>query len=236
LTSQVATGTVSAVPPSEQILFAEAHPAYAQIRFIGFQGKAAYDLPILPAENRVPQVMIFRTKDFAGFGDDSPQGFVNQSQALTELLKTGISLDRCGQPLKGSEEALPFLPWINMQQAFCAQPQIIEFSHGKGIRYLSYYTQGPNPVLDQQVFYTFQGLTRDGKFYVSALFPVQTGIFPTDPPDCSKCGQPDYNPAAEFNNMLTEQLVQLNARPGGGFVPSLAALDEIIRSIQIEQK
>ena len=235
LAQQVKTGTVPAVPPSDQILFAEAHPAYAQIRFEGFQNGRPYDLPLLPWDDRVARVMVFQTADFPGFGDDSPQGFVSQQQALSKLIETGIDSNRCAKPLMGYEQALPFLPWINMQQSFCAQPQMIEFSGGKGIRYLSYYSQGPNPVLDQQVFYTFQGLTKHGKFYISALFPIQTGIFPTNPPDCSKCGQSNYDPMAEWNIVLTEQLNQLNSRANDDFEPSLTVLDELIQSIQIGQ-
>jgi len=229
----VETETIPAVPVSDQILFAGSHPAYAQIRFPGFQGGRAYDLPLLSSDKRVAQVMVFRTADFPGFGDDSPQGFVRQLQALTDLLQTGVEPDRCAQPFSGYESALPFLPWTNMQQAFCAQPQIIEFDGGKGIRYLTYYAQGPGPMLDDQVFYTFQGLTNDGQFYISAFFPVQTGIFPVEPPPCPKCGEPDYDPIAEWRLVLMAQLTQLNSRPEDRFGPSLILLDEVVQSIQI---
>jgi hypothetical protein len=224
--------TVPAVPVSDQILFAEAQPGYAQIRFWGFQGGRPYDLPLLPVDNRMAQVRIFQTADFPGFGDDSPQGFVNQLQALKDLLQTGPDPARCLQPITG-EPALPFLPWINMKQTFCAQPQIIEFQNGRGIRYISYYAQGPNPVLEREVFYTFQGLTEDGKFYVSAFFPVETGVFPVEPPACPQCGEPDYDPFAEWTAVLSEQLTRLNAQASVDFAPSLAVLDSVIHSIQI---
>jgi hypothetical protein len=229
----VEAGTVPEVPVSDQILFAESHPAYAQIRFLGFQGGRPYDLPLLPLENRVARVMVFQTADFPGFGDDRPQGFVSQWQALTELLQTGIDPARCAQPLTGYDSALPFLPWINAQQSFCAQPQIIEFAAGKGIRYLSHYAQDPSPALDHQIFYTFQGLTTDGQFYVSALFPVQTGIFPTEPPPCPKCGEPNYDPFADWTAVLTDQLIRLNVQTEDGFEPSLTILDTLIKSVRI---
>ena len=175
---------------------------------------------------------VFRTADFPGFGDDSPQGFVQQLEALKDLLQTGVDPARCAQPMMG-DPALPFRPWINMKQTFCAQPQIIEFHNGRGVRYVSYYSQGPNPVLEQEVFYTFQALTEDGEFYVSAFFPVETGIFPTEPPACPTCGEPDYDPFAEWTAVLGEQLIQLNAQPADEFEPSLNVLDELIKSVQI---
>lgn len=226
--------TVPAIPVNDQIFFAEAHPTYGQIRFLGFQGGRPYDLPLLPLEDRAAQVRIFQTADFPGFGDDHPEGFVNQLQALKELLQNGVDPASCAQPLT-VEPGLPFLPWINMKQSFCAQPQIIEFADGKGIRYLSYYAQGPGPVLDRQVFYTFQGLTDDEMLYVSALFPIETGIFPTELPPCPNCGDPNYDPLAEWTAVLTDQLERLNAQAKDDFAPSLKMLDEVIQSIQIGQ-
>jgi hypothetical protein len=224
--------SVPAVPVSDQILFAEAQPSYAQVRFWGFHGGRPYELPILPAENRIAQVRVFRTAEFAGYGDDSPQGFLNQMQALKDLLVRGIEPARCAQPITG-EPAMPYLPWINMKQTLCAQPEIVEFAGGRGIRYLSYYSQGLNPVLDQEVFYTFQGHTDDGQFYVAAFFPVETGIFPTEPPPCPQCSEPGYDPFAEWSAVLAEQLVQLNAQPQDAFTPALTILDDLIRSIRI---
>jgi hypothetical protein len=224
--------TIPAVPISDQTLFAESQPAYAQIRFWGFQGGRPYDLPLMPAENRVAQVRVFQTAEFPGFGDDNPVGFLNQMQALKDMIEQGVDSARCAQPISG-EPTMPFLPWINMKQTFCAQPQILEFQNGKGVRYLSYYSQGPNPVLDREVFYTFQGLTADEQFYVAAFFPVQTGIFPTDPPACLKCGEPGYDPFAEWTAVLGEQLTQLNTQSADEFVPSLTVLDELVKSIRI---
>jgi len=226
--------TVPAIPVNDQILFAEAHPMYVQIRFLGFQGGKPYDLPLLPLENRVARVMVFQTKDFPGYGDASPEGFVDQKQALADLLKTGVNPARCAQPLI-SAPGLPFLPWINMKQSFCAQPQILAFSGGKGIRYLSHYSQAPEPVLEGQVFYTFQGMTGDGEFYISALFPIQTGVFATQAPVCIQCGDPNYNPLLEWTALLATQLTQLNEQAADRFIPSLDVLDQLIQSIQIWQ-
>jgi hypothetical protein len=226
--------TIPAVPVNAQILYAEAQPTFAQIRFLGFQGGRPYDLPLLPIDNRMAQVRVFPTADFPGFGDDSAEGFLNQLQALNDLLQSGLDPARCTTP-HPDELALPFLPWINMKQTFCARPQILEFQNGKGVRYISYYSQGPNPVLDREVFYTFQGLTEDGAFYVSAFFPVQTGVFPTEVPACPRCGEPDYDPFSEWTATLIEQLTALNAQPANDFAPSLNVLDDLIQSISIRK-
>lgn len=226
--------TVPAVPVSDQVMFSESQPSFAQIRFLGFQGGRAYDLPIYPVENRMAQVRVYRTADFAGYGDDAPTGFLNQLQALKDMLQRGIEPARCVAPVTG-EPVMPFLPWVNSRQTFCAQPEILEFNGGRGIRYLTYYSQDPSPVLDQQVFYTFQGLTDDGQFYIAAFFPVQTGIFPTEPPACPECSDPNYNPIPAWTALLTGQVNQLNAQSADEFAPSLKLLDNVIQSIRIGQ-
>jgi hypothetical protein len=234
LASRTEIHTISAVPFNDQTFYAGTHPTYAQISFPDFLAGQKYQLPVLATEN-VPQVMVFQTADFHGFGDDSPQGFPQQFNALTNLLKTSLEPTRCAELLT-YESALPFLPWINEMQTLCAQPQIVEFANGKGIRYLAYYSQGVDPVMEGMVFYTFQGITDDGKFYVAALFPIRTGIFPTEPPACPKCSDPNYDYPAEWKDTITKQLNQLNAQAGDQFTPSLEKLDELIRSIQIGEQ
>lgn len=223
--------TVPAIPANDQTLYSESHPAFAQFRFVEYQNGRPFELPVYPFE---AQVRVFQTSDFPGFGDDSPQGFVVQQQALIALLENGLDPARCASPLF-DDPGLPFLPWVNMKQAFCAQPQLVEFSGGRGIRYLTYYSQGPNPVLDYQVFYTFQGITDDGQFYISALLPIQTGIFPDDLSACNECSESGGDPIAELNATLAMQLIQLNSQSAEYFSPSLFLLDNIIQSIQIVQ-
>ena len=115
LSGQAEAQTVPAVPVSDQILFSEAHPMYAQIRFVGYQDGRAFELPVFPFE---AQLRVFQTADFQGFGDDLQQGFVNQKQALIDMLNMGLNPELCNQPLT-TQAGLPFLPWVNMKQTFC---------------------------------------------------------------------------------------------------------------------
>jgi hypothetical protein len=125
------------------------------------------------------------------------------------------------------EQSLPFLPWLNAKQTFCAQPKIVDFHSGKGLRYLAYYAQAPELALDRQVFYTFQGLSSDGKFYISASFPVATGIFPNLPPEGP------FFPDPAFLETMKEQVSQLNSQAANRFDPSLSTLDALVSSISI---
>ena len=59
---------------------------------------------------------------------------------------------------------LPLLPLINASQVFHAQEEYLDFQNGGGIRYISHYSQDMSPVTNQNIFNTFQGLTRDGEY------------------------------------------------------------------------
>jgi hypothetical protein len=226
----VETLTVPAIPANSGEPYFAVHPAYTAFRFLGFQGGRVYDLPFVTVENRVAQVLIFQTTDFPGYMDDSPFGFSGQLQALSDLLQNGVDPARCAEPMYAYEESLPFLPWLNSKQTFCAQPQILNFESGKGLRYLTFYSQGVDPALDSWIFYTFQGLSDDGKFYISASFPVATGIFPNEPP------KDQIFPDQAFIDTMKEQVVQLNAQAPDRFEPSLSMLDALVGSIRIETR
>ena len=55
----------------------------------------------------------------------------------------------------------------------------LSFRNGTGIRYITHYAQDVAPYTADSFFYTYQGLTSDGKNYVSATFPLYTRCFPS---------------------------------------------------------
>ena len=224
----VDTLSVPAVPTGGDEPSFGPHPAYADFRFLGFQGGRVYELPFVPGfDNMVAHVAVFQTVDFPDYVGDTFFGFPGQLQALTDVLQNGVDPSRCAEPLYAYEESLPFLPWVNAKQTLCAQPKILNFQSGKGLRYLTYYSQGVDPVIDSRIFYTFQGLSADGKFYISASFPVATGVFPSETPEGPLFPDPAYL------ETMKEQVTQLNAQPADGFEPTLSTLDALVASIRI---
>lgn len=221
------------VPPvllTPEIMYAEAHPAFVQFRFLGYNGGRPAQLPY-PIQT--PRLMAFRTQDFSEYGQDNPAGFPEQLNALRRLLEGQPNLvERCNQiaPVSG-ELTLPFLPWLNSAQVFCAQPQYVEFDGGKGIRYLTAFSQGVDPLLDYYVFYTFQGLSEDDEFYFSAVFPVLTGVFPLE---ITPIVYSEEMPPPQA--MSAEQLAALNAQPGNLFQPPLGQLDDLVSSLKAESE
>jgi hypothetical protein len=217
--------TVEAVPVSPEVMFAESHPTFAQFSFLGYDGGRLFQLPY---PFQTPRLMVFPTQDFPAFDEESTIGFSRQFQDLRSLLEVQTDLaGRCTHtaPVSG-ELALPFLPWLNSAQVFCAQPQYIAFAGGKGIRYLTAFSQGIEPLMDPSIFYTFQGLSEDSQFYFSAVFPVLTGVFPLEIPPMVEGQLPQ--------SMNAEQLSALNAQAGDLFHPALGKFDALVSSLEVK--
>ncbi len=225
----VEAGTRAAAPMNGGGLWAEAHPAYAQFRFLGVLGGQPYDLPLLPFENRTAQVRVFQTADFAGYAVGDYRDFAAQWAGLQNLLTAGVNPEQCAAPLAEPDAGLPMVPWIYAEQVFCAQPLEVAFGGGRGVRYLTFYAQDDSPALEHQVFYAFQGQSDDGRFYVAAFFPVRTGIFPAEPPEGLAVPDPNYL------TTLTEQVRLLNGQPGESMTPPLAELDAWVASLRFGQ-
>jgi hypothetical protein len=159
---------------------------------------------------------------------------VNAEMAkLFDGLKT--ILNSPSQPLPDN---LPFLPAFNAGQMFHSNELTLKFQNGQGIRFLTQYGQAPYPVNNNGLFYTFQGLTDDGMYYVAAILPVNASFLPAD-------GSPDTPLPADgvpfdwenFENTVKhfEQARQkLNSTDANAFTPTLTKLDELIQSIMIK--
>jgi hypothetical protein len=106
----------------------------------------------------------------------------------------------------------------------------VEFGGGKGIRYLTAFSQGVDPLLDSDIFYTFQGISDDGEIYFSAVFPVRTGVFPLEITPIVSGGE---SPPPQAMN--AELLAALNAQPENLFQPALGQLDALVSSLKVER-
>jgi hypothetical protein len=167
----------------------------------------------------------------------SPQISVFPVQRYNELLSGSVIRDtRKIQALIGgaaADDSLPFLPTLNAAQVFNARYQVLPFASGGGIRYLTEYAQYFAPVNNTDLIYTYQGLTSDGKNWVSAILPINNPILPAD-----AVNPPGGISWEEFSNnyqpYITDMINQLNSQPSGNYTPTLAALDALVASITIQ--
>ncbi len=134
---------------------------------------------------------------------------------------------------------LPHVPFFNAAQVFAAQIQPIAFQSGSGVRFLTEYAQYFASINNRDLFYQFQGLTSDGKYYIIAILPVTAPMLaPDEKPDAPVPADgvpfPGYdNPNADFTAYYNAISEKLNTADINSFTPTLAQLDALIQSITV---
>jgi hypothetical protein len=129
--------------------------------------------------------------------------------------------------------ALPLLPIFNAAQEFYAHYQVVPFASGSGIRYLTQYAQFADPVNNHDMFYSYQGLTSDGKYWISAILPVSHPSLPANG-DNPPGGQSPEQFSNNFPTYIADMTTQLNAEVENSFSPALPMLDTLVSSIQVQ--
>jgi len=167
-----------------------------------------------------PKILVYPVEEFQAISDYAEDTIDNLAQALTT------------RPSGGSMSNLPFLPIWNAAQVFSAQVTYFDFQNGSGVRYLTMFGQGLAPVDNQNLFYTFQGLTEDGRYYLSAVLPVTHPALPED-------GASEIDDWASFSenweDYIAETITWIEMQGPETFTPSLTMLDEMMASFLIDR-
>jgi hypothetical protein len=187
------------------------YPRYVRIGLEGYPlSDASWD----------PEISIYPVAEFAAMVDDVPEMVAN-----LEASTIG------GSPVPNEWGQLPFLYNPDQGEFFYAQFEVVPFESGTGIRYLTGFTQDMG-VFDNPVLYTYQATTDDGRYWISAVFPINHPILPTDagwPPN----GMTEEEWSADYDTYVSDNVNQLNAQPPSSFTPSIDDLDALIASITI---
>jgi hypothetical protein len=136
-------------------------------------------------------------------------------------------------------EPLPAVPFFNAAPVFASNVQAISFQGGGGVRFLTEYAQYPAPVNNHDLFYHFQGLSRDGAYYIIAIFPITTPVLAetSDAGAVIPPGGVAYPDTAgsnpDFQNYYASVTNLLNAASLDAFTPALGQLDALIQSMLI---
>lgn len=185
-----------------------------------------YFLQGYPLEDKFfdPQILIYPADGLTRLNE----GAATQIAALTALLNS---------PGTALPEDMPFIPIFNADQVFYAHAVRLQFQNGSGFRYLTQYGQAPAPINNQELFYTFQGLTSDGKYYVAAILPVNAPFLVADAdPEAAlpEGGIPfDWTNFDAMTTYLDAITIKINTTDHNTFIPALPLLDTLIQSINV---
>lgn len=126
-----------------------------------------------------------------------------------------------------AEGSLPFLPPFNAAQVFHVLEQRLDSEHNSGIRYLTLYSQALVGVDNYDIFYTYQGLSADGRYYIAAVLPINSTLLSNE-----ELTQAELETIAiDYEAYLTSMTDTLREVNGASLTPTLAALDAMMMSL-----
>ena len=133
---------------------------------------------------------------------------------------------------------LPHVTTFNAAQVFAAQIQLVQFQNGKGVRFLTEYAQYSASINNKDMFYQFQGLTNDGKYYILAILPASHPLLAYDekPETVVPAGGipfPGFGNQDALEAYYPSMESLLNSAAPDSFNPPLTGLDALIQSISI---
>jgi hypothetical protein len=195
-------------------------------------GFVVFTLKGYPLKTRAGEahVFIYRVDDVEGESQHSADNIANLRRLLQNRPDMGA------YPLAGVDEPPHYVPWlrpINATPVMHVGVEYLDFQNGSGMRYLTQYAQALTVVNNQELNYTFQGLTQDGKYYIAAMLPVHhpdllSGA--NDAPDGDTSVWADVETNVQYMRKAVQMLDE--AEPSS-FAPDLADLDAMIRSISV---
>lgn len=121
------------------------------------------------------------------------------------------------RPALEEQTTLPFLPIQPAGQVVVARQGYFDTLGFSGISYVTAFRSDVSPFVASDFRFTFQGISLDGQWVVSAVFPVAAPNFPAEIP-----ADFDYDAFdANFEAYLAESAASLNTPDPVDFVPTL---------------
>ena len=184
-----------------------AQPAHLRFDLVGYALPGGYLDPVI----KVFPVAEFKlVNEFAGQRLDD----------LQTLLDT--------QP--ADPDGMPIPDFAGAAQFVGTQVHYVDFQNGRGVRYVTQWGQAAYPVGYPQLFYSFQGLSDDGLYYVHVVLSVDHPSLPD-----AETVILDNAFYENFETYVVEMEAQLDIQTPESFEPSLLLLDELVESLLVGQ-
>jgi len=175
--------------------------------------KLTLNLYALNGTQLEPHIMIFRAAEYAQYTENTAS-IINQIQSQ--------------QYVDGQQ-----LP-EHLGSDFMAQIHAVNFKNGHGVRYLTQIFMNFQTVNNKDLYYYYQGITDDGKYFVQAVLPINAPYLASDEDPSSPLpsdGIP-FN-GDDFSGYLNAVAQKLNSTDTFSYTPYLEYLDAMIESMQV---
>jgi len=125
---------------------------------------------------------------------------------------------------------IPIYPLVMAGQVLHAQPRVVNFTGGIGLRFIAAYASDVSPITnDRPLRYQFIGLTNDGRYFLS--FSVSVTTVALNGNDVSFPAVNDASIATLYPKYVSDTAVKLNSAAAADFSIDLEQLDSLMASI-----
>ena len=193
-------------------------PGHTQLKLEGY---------VLQGKSHEPQIYVYPALEYA----EMVPGAFESIHRLDNILYSP------GGPAINDE--LPAVPFFNSQQAFASNIQLVSFQNGQGVRFLTEYAQYAVSANNHELFYHFEGVTRNGAYYIVAVLPITAPVLA----ETSDGGAPlppggipySYfaDPHADMRGYYAAVTDLLNSTAPDAFTPTISKLDALIESMRV---
>ncbi len=201
---------------------------YPRHLVMGFDGENPLDVPY--TERRI--MTIFPVAAYTGlYSSQGNESVAQQVTRLQELIATAEG--RPGDP----EGWMPLLPPSSSLMDRWVQFLDLDFNSGRGVRYVSDspFRQSIGVWANETMDYYYQGLTPDGRYYVSLKWPVSTESLPNTAAEASDELKVQTSNPESYSVYVQEIKNALNALPSSAWQPDLARLDAMVQSLTLPE-
>ncbi len=195
-------------------------PEHILIQLVGY--------PII-REYVEPVVRLFPVGKYQLLPDPHGKAAEEEINKLKTLLSQKPSLPSYKTTIGGNAPIIPYLPGRNAGFILSAKTKYSSSSNVNGISYIPYFWQQAHQVDTDNFYYTFQGLSNDGQYYIAAEFPIALSKI-TLPKVSNQ--QLDTNIEVAIN-YVTQVAQALDRASSNSYSPNLDLLDALFKSIRV---
>lgn len=174
--------------------------------------------------------------------NDFPRMYTVNKSSVEEMQK---EIENFKRVLKDKnfrrDKEIPYLRFIDASQDFQVKVKHFQFSGGKGILFLTFWSTQYEFPSNRQLRYIFEGLTDDGKYYVLAEMPTKVDFLSDESAEefeGHKIPWGKLNDKDEMKKIVAvKQKIadRLEKLPQNEFQPNLNELEKIISTLKIEK-
>jgi hypothetical protein len=183
------------------------------------------------------RIAVFPLEGFEDVYGVSPDSVANMKEYIAGLRKVvnDSSFRVDGQ--------IPHLEFRDASDNFYVKVRDFDFPSGDGVLFVTHWEHGVDFVTNRNLLYRFEGITADGKYYVTAQAPVSVAFLPDDSPrefegfteeDLMEFMRNSKVAVAKHKKYIESISTRLEKLTSSDFSPNLEKFEAIISSLKIK--